>query len=66
MDRKRHTWKVTLHDNQGTTQEVEIKNYWDPAREETKEAIGQAAAIEAHMKSGKRIGYSPTKVQLVS
>ena len=54
MDRKRFCWNVTLAAENGQQVVHTIRNYWDPEKPETAEAIGRTARAEAYMANGKR------------
>lgn len=65
LDRKPHTWKVTLAKPDGTTIEGDYSTFWDPAKVEP-EDVARAAAAEAFCASDRStqiIGVSATLVE---
>lgn len=52
--RIKHCWNVTLQRDDGQVIERPVSAYWDPDRDDTPEAIGNAGRAEAHMASGKK------------
>lgn len=62
--RTKHRWTVTLQANDGEVVEREVRAYWDPARDDTAEAIGLAAKAEAFAATRGQRTFSPIAAQL--
>jgi hypothetical protein len=64
--RKKFSYTVTLQAQSGEIIEHEIKNYWSPAYEGIKEAIGSCAASLLWLKSGKKLTFEVISVAVPS
>lgn len=63
--RTKFHWKVQLQEDTGKIVERTVAAFWSPEKEGTKEAIGDAAKVAAHMASNKRHEYAPVAVTLL-
>lgn len=60
--RTKHQWTVTLQRNDGKVVERPVSAYWDPERDDTPEAIGNAGRAEAHMAADKKFDFAVISV----
>lgn len=65
-ERKMHVWTVQLQSNTGQVTQREVRAFWDPEHDLTEQSVRDAARIEAHMESGKRVEYAPISVEYVA
>jgi hypothetical protein len=70
FDRKPHEWEVTLQSEKGEVSKVKATAHWDPNWEGVKDAIAEATAITAWLKShkvaDKRTRFLPISASLVT
>lgn len=66
MDRKLHTWKVSLvgvNSQQQVTRE--LRTFWDPTTEDAEWVVGNTAQAQEFVRQGKKEKFMPISAEYV-